>query len=691
MNQALAEYLPSQDDPRYLHFERKLPEYRKKMEADFPQVCETCAPAVEDRIRSTGYAAKTDHLRRMMNRTRGAGIKFNSWTWKRLGGILGTIGWSAGLLGQLCSNSFGALPLTHPDDGCAIYEKPQSIATCLMTGIFDFQSTCSCNELVQPMLAITLILSLLFFWWNPRMLYKLRGGYGRIVGHFEYYKLQLIALVIRYMAWKLVAKDSTFHLDFQATRALHAFSLVIGIIVSPPLTLATLILTIFQLTVLSFHAIRIDQQPLVSFQENYEPLVPPVSDQHTASTIRQTRRDPSPPRRRRVEPFPIEKLAPKPQQPVYQPPTPPPEEDSEDYMMEWSPQHNFKPVSTYRSQQHKPAYKGPSPFHGVLPPAPISWAQRLRNPPSQPAFQKASEAKKENFFGKKNQRVVSDAVSDTTSPAHSVTQNSMFDIDSPVKFAPPRFFAPVDRMETGLESLFSSAFSLGKEQSSNSFRGPPDTELTVSALPPKSTPRLIATVLLGASLLAWSGAKLQNLVPPDSVQIFSIIIAGLNALYNLSLAIPRADRNLSYIVLQLLELLIDAAFVRVISITSSLEKEWPTAKFGLWYLMALTIQEVWSYVSSPNAPPAVAPAETPKPFTQDTKAPTRRAQAPKELSKRLAGTNSKGNDSAASYTRARPDNNQLNQRTLRAKTRNEVRRDSLGVDRLGGLSLGDGW
>ncbi|KAI4172246.1 MAG: hypothetical protein LQ343_003681 [Gyalolechia ehrenbergii] len=675
VNQALAEYLPSQDDPRCMQFERKIPEYRRKMEADFPQVCETCAPAVEDRIRSTGYAAKTDHLRRMMNRTRGAGITFNSWTWKRVGGVLGTIGWTTGFLGQLCWDLFGALPPTHADDGLPSEDEPQSIATCLISGTLNIQSTPSCNELLQPMLVFTFVLSLLFFWWNPRMQYKLRGGYGRIVGYIEYYKLQLIALAIRYAGWKLMAKDSVVHIDPQATRALHAFSLVAGIM----------------LTVLSFYAIRIDQQPLVSFQENYEPLVAPLSEQQTSTTTRQTLRNSSSPWRRRAEPFPIEKLAPRPQQPVYQPPTPPPEEDSEDCMMEWSPQHNFGPVSTYRAPQPKPAYDGPSPFHGVLPPAPISWAQRLRNPPTQPAFQKASETKKGNFFGRKNQSVVSDAASDITSPAHSVTHASMFDMDSPVKFAPPRFFAPADRMETGLESLFSNAFSLGKDQSSTSLRGPPDIEAKVSAPAPKTLPRLIATLLLGASCIAWDYVSIKNLASRDFVQIISIVIAGLNTLYNLSLAIPRTDRNLGYILLQILELLIAAAFARALTTPSNSEKEWQITAFGHWYLMALTIREGWYFVSSLAAPPAGASAEVPKPVPQNDSVPARKVQAPNEASKRLAGKTPNANNPSTLTAKAKANGIELNQWTTRTKTRNDVRRDSLGVDRLGSLSLGSGW
>lgn len=202
------------------------------MEARFPQVCETCAPAVEDRIRSTGYAAKTDHLRRMMDRTRDSGVAYRSWSWKRAATLLGAIGWSIGFLGPLSWHIQGAFPLASAEDGLLEIEEPQSIPECLIYGAFKLQSTPFCNDLWQPLLPYTLGLSLLCCWWNPWMHYKLRGGYGRIVGHAEYYKLQLIALAMRFLSWKMMAKDSTLTIDPQARRALHAFNVTLGIIVS---------------------------------------------------------------------------------------------------------------------------------------------------------------------------------------------------------------------------------------------------------------------------------------------------------------------------------------------------------------------------------------------------------------------------------------------------------------------------
>ena len=231
VNQALAEYLPSQDDPRYADFERRLPGYRRKMETDFPQVCENCAPAVADRIRATGYAAKADHLRRMMDRTRGTSMRHRSWTWKRLAVLLGAIGWSTGLLGQLSWNILGTLPTIHAEDGLVNDDQPQSVAKCFIHGTLNLQPTSSCTKLIQPLMLYALALSFLCFWWHPRMQYKLRGAHGRIVGHVEFYKLQLILLVIRVLAWKLIGKVSAISPGPQAARAVHAFSLVVGVIV----------------------------------------------------------------------------------------------------------------------------------------------------------------------------------------------------------------------------------------------------------------------------------------------------------------------------------------------------------------------------------------------------------------------------------------------------------------------------
>lgn len=70
LTQTLASYLPAQTDPQYPLFEKNYPRYRKELEERYPPLCRNCEPRVRERLQVTGYAAKTDHLRRMVEQTR---------------------------------------------------------------------------------------------------------------------------------------------------------------------------------------------------------------------------------------------------------------------------------------------------------------------------------------------------------------------------------------------------------------------------------------------------------------------------------------------------------------------------------------------------------------------------------------------------------------------------------------------
>lgn len=231
MNQALAEYLPSQDDPAYSEFEHALPAYRKKMEERFPQVCDDCAPAVDDRIRSTGYAAKTDHLRRLMDRTRGQGVVRRSWSWKSLVVVLGGIGWALGPATHIVFHIQGAFQIPGNEDDVLDPSDPKSMVMRLLYGANNLWYPPSRNPLFHRILGYGLSLSLLCCWWNPKIQFKLHGGYGRVVGRADYYKLQMVALAVRFVSWKLAVTRNTLAIDPQKMRATHAFSLVLEILV----------------------------------------------------------------------------------------------------------------------------------------------------------------------------------------------------------------------------------------------------------------------------------------------------------------------------------------------------------------------------------------------------------------------------------------------------------------------------
>ncbi|KAI4199379.1 MAG: hypothetical protein LQ350_004668 [Teloschistes chrysophthalmus] len=687
IHQALSEYLPSQDHPQYFEYERGLPGYRRKMEERYPQVCANCAPAIERQIRATGYAAKSDHLRRLMERNRGAGLRRPSWTWKSFLVSLGAMGWTMGLAVHLIWHLLGALPRLPVEDGLVDEDVSQSVLSCFFISALAPQSSPSCEQLLQPTLIYAFSMSLLCVWWNPKMQYKLRGGYGRIVGSVDFYKSQCIALILRFLSTTLTTKRYSFLQDQRTARALHALSLVIELL----------------LAISSFRSIRIDQRPVVSFQENYEPLVPPQ-----AQVPQQLpRRAVTPPPKYCIDDSFLRKLDPQPEETPYQPPTPPPEEDgiTEDSMMDWTPEHNFRPAAAYQPLQSlsKPMFDGPSPFHGVLPPAPVSWAHRLRNPPNQPRFRKASEKKKESLFpAKKQKHAVSDAASDAASQFSPASKgDSRSDIGSPVRFADPKFFAPSDMNVTGLESLFGDTFSLGRDltvDSSSIVPGQVPTGAATSALTPGPFFRLATAAVLGASCVVWDYAStiLPTLAP--QTRLLCLLVAASVSAFNLYAS--SVSFSGSVVIMSATSMAAAAYIGTTLYHTFDAEEEQDQlGAMGLWYLLATTVWEIWGFIcslatpSSDDEPPVVVPKSEPMPPRRQRPQPQSPLRPVQQPIKQRQLPNPMHEHTTTFSARAKPNVVVMSQRTTRSRSksaaREKVPRGSLGAG-MGNLSL-DGW
>ena len=431
-------------------------------------------------------------------------------------------------------------------------------------------------------------------------------------------------------------------------------------------------------------------------------MVPNQSRPQNTPALQQNSRDLSPLSRSRVQKFPIEKLALKtltPRQLPYQPPTPPPEEDDADNGMDWTPQHNFRQAKTYNILQAQPTFNEPSPFHGALPPAPVSWAQRLRNP-AQPPFHKASNEKKENFFGQKTNRMLSDDISDVSSRISPKSPSFMSGIGSPVQFAPPRFFAPADRMETGLESLFEDAFTLSKDiKTSNDQDVQHCPEPEVSSLATSPLTRLVTTSLLGISCVAWEVAA--TLLPSSAptvrmgCQLVAATISSLNAAS--SAALPWTTRSIGSALFYGIEATAAAALSGLIWQPFGYGGQVDCRALGLWYLIGLTVQEVWDLFSSLLLPAPSITAQSSvntgrtHQHTMAHKPAVQQQQALRSEPRQNPFNQApKVNIATTLSSNARLNGVQMSQRTARSKTRDEGRRDSLGVNGLGSLSLG-GW
>ena len=232
----LASYLPPSGEANDADYESQYPKYRARLEEQYPQVCEGCAPRVCERIRATGYAAKTDHLRRMMQRTREIREQkgLGSWGWRDTLLKAGSLGWWSSLVGQVVWNIMGAMVKPDDEDGLRADETGAGFSTCLQQYTQVGVMTSECTTLAAPIAGLALILGVVSIWWNNRLLEQSRVPGSRMLGLKDYYKLQVVVLMARIGAWICLRDGSEAGFSSPAMKAAHIFMLVFIVIVSIP-------------------------------------------------------------------------------------------------------------------------------------------------------------------------------------------------------------------------------------------------------------------------------------------------------------------------------------------------------------------------------------------------------------------------------------------------------------------------
>lgn len=375
----------------------------------------------------------------------------------------------------------------------------------------------------------------------------------------------------------------------------------------------------------SMRIVKIDHTPRVSWQESPEPLTrlrPPAKER----TLLNRGAEPNPSRSDRfnpqssafIQPFPINSLAPTSQQlypPPYNPPTPPYEDEPD--AMDWTPsQQSFQPASSQTLSREAQLPSGPSPFYGRLPAAPQSQAQRLRNPQNQPSFRKASTERQQNFFNSMTGRHSSNEQQEQN---HERPGNEGTDYP---EMAPPKFFPRDDfRTDTGLESLFDSAFSLRDEPPE--IRAARERQQHLGRRNNLSTgagpwERITGICSLGAASLAWKAAFAR---PQTALHLrlgalgVPATIAGRALLE--ATGKTKAVWSLSDILLFAVELAI-SILLGSASSHDSMNDAYDMV--GMILLGGMMMQEMWLFISAPKRLPSqssiTAPAPTPGPPSQ---------------------------------------------------------------------------
>lgn len=480
---SLSQYLPDDPDaPDYEVRDKQYYDFRKRLEKRYPQICSDCEPKVRRRIEQSAYTAKTDVLRRMIDRSQQHKvITRRSWL-----DVMDTIGrwmWRAGYALELLSHVAGLAVLSfqycNEDRWNSISCRLLEICWPLLGWIPEAKS----------LLRWSFTVSLLSCWWNPRFVQTIRGFTKHLVGILNWYLYQVMVLFVRFLApkvFELVERRA-------ADPRMLAGALIGAIIMS---------LLVWNI---SKNAIRTDTTPL--FRSEASPQRIPMLERKASvdegkktmsdllDEIMQTPNtsqrpqlllDDSPSALRgwggnfsRASQTPLTRqaaaleLRTQPTSPTLsstpfgapeQPQSVSPQQADDD-AMDWSPstsQHrafsSFRTSPGFNQAPTEPNRKGAFWYH--VPPAPTSLGQRTRNPPQvRLPPQIPSPTNKVSFggFGFSN-------------GTHMTSSHRSGSVDEekpkPVLFRDPNFFPPQpkDDPRDPLTSMFAESFTLSQEE-----------------------------------------------------------------------------------------------------------------------------------------------------------------------------------------------------------------------------------
>lgn len=458
-NTTLSEYLPDLDDPDYARYEAALPDFRKQLEDRYPQVCARCEPRVRAQLQQATYTAKSDHVRRMLSKSRKRRMA-NKLGWRSLVVALGSLGYWTSIAGQLMWHAMGALS----SDRMSTDEMHPSL--CIHDLLSHQAASRECALHFGLLASHALKLGILCLWWNPKWQHKLAGLEGRLENLNTYYQVQSGIIVLRFLVWAVLQNTSMPDWLPDLPKALHGLSLVLF-----------LILTAWS----NLGIIRVDTTPLVDWTQEIGPL---LSERQFVPPQAPLQQSFSPPTSLSScqQQLSIGSFGSNTNQPynAWRPPTPPTEDPD---VMDWEPLN-----SQFTAQPRKPLVKKtqPSPFHGTLPamnPRTFQLSRSVEIP-----VQREAIGIPPGFF---------DSGRKGTSQPHQGSSTS--------GFAEPTFFPQQDQDALGLEKIFDDVFRL-RDDAALSRAPQANAPQGVEALPTmlKTSPSLLPSAQLTRSPRKWS-------------------------------------------------------------------------------------------------------------------------------------------------------------------------------------------
>ncbi|KAJ1325125.1 Ima1 N-terminal domain-containing protein [Microdochium nivale] len=529
----------------YLAREKKYHLLRRDLEKRYPQVCADCEPRVEKRLNEASYTAQTDHLKRMIRKTRSHRTEVRSWSILDLLDVAGKWAWHASFVLQFTWHA--AMLCGFLATSIAVFEESKPSWATSVAYVLRQVTRSPLGS--QRALSLAISTGLCSFPWNPRFKQSIRGFTTHIMGFKQWYTYQLLALLVR-----MVSLSASQYAESH------------GITPSAQLG-AQVFLTIFTVYVyrMAPSSIRTDTTPLFRRPETQlrDKSATPLNSHHQSSEpsslgdildeILQEPSKPSPlqngnltapsPRAQRPTTGVLGKplfernqmgafdnsalfssldMPKQSRQAQEESPTVQYAEE-----MDWSPstsQHRaFNTYNTYNVKNPNPRFNDipvepkPGPIWYKVPPAPTNPAQRLRNPPSRPIIRETMKPQKTTsiFTRDQNRQPV-------------LLGSPLIEKASELNIAEPKFYAPEARNDPreGLSSMFASSFTISRGDEADlgprpATAGAPGNFSAVMAQK-RLTARLPELAVVLGALYAWNTAAKSTETYGSTVALASL-------------------------------------------------------------------------------------------------------------------------------------------------------------------------
>lgn len=233
----LAQYLPDPDDPDYEAREKHYFAFRRHQEELYPQLCDDCEPRVLQRLEQAAYTAKTDALRRTIEKSMATRKKITSPRRLSFVGLVGGGLWLAGLvlqlfwhlsiLERLYMQATDVVPFS--EDEVVTASGKDNLGVSILGAMGPFLALLPAPE---QSLRWSVFATILGSWWNPHFIQVYRGFTKHITGISEWYMFQFIALAMRIGLQTVPCVLTPDPLLHNKQLAFHLFTGIVSILVS---------------------------------------------------------------------------------------------------------------------------------------------------------------------------------------------------------------------------------------------------------------------------------------------------------------------------------------------------------------------------------------------------------------------------------------------------------------------------